>query len=140
MNLPNEPSSLEDSAVESEVKVVSKLPKRQPERTFIAPMPGFVWNPLLTLPRNRPCPCLSGLKFKACCLHKLVKAVTPEVAKSYREQMSAPDLVFITQDNGKKVQRRLNGQAKQCSDCGYAVLGPHDCNFQLTKLDHDENS
>jgi hypothetical protein len=37
-------------------------------RMSCAPKPGWTQNPLLTLPRNGPCPCESGRKFKKCCL------------------------------------------------------------------------
>jgi hypothetical protein len=30
--------------------------------------PGFHWNPLKKLPRNGPCICQSGKKYKKCCL------------------------------------------------------------------------
>lgn len=31
---------------------------------------GYLSNPLLKFPRNDPCPCKSGKKFKKCCLPK----------------------------------------------------------------------
>jgi hypothetical protein len=68
-------------------------------RCFRAPMPGFVWNPIRTYPRNNPCPCRSGQKFKACCLNRLPPAVPEELARQYREQMKKPDLIFITKEN-----------------------------------------
>lgn len=34
---------------------------------------GFMWNPLLKLPRNSPCPCKSGKKFKKCHLPKMTR-------------------------------------------------------------------
>lgn len=40
---------------------------------------GFMWNPLRKIPRNMPCPCGSGKKFKKC--HYLaMPAVLPENA------------------------------------------------------------
>lgn len=35
------------------------------------PPQGNLWNPLLKSPRNGPCGCGSGRKFKTCCLGKL---------------------------------------------------------------------
>lgn len=67
------------------------------------PIEGMEWNPLLTLSRNRPCPCLSGRKFKTCCLPKLPRVVAKEQAVSIREQMKKPDLVFITPENEAKI-------------------------------------
>lgn len=77
--------------------------ERSLKRTYLAPLPGYEWNPVLSLPRNRPCPCLSGRKFKACCLPKLPKAVPAALAKQYREQMSKPDLVFVNSENADQV-------------------------------------
>lgn len=84
------------------IKIKPKLPPRE-QRTVIAPLPGHEWNPLRDLPRNRPCPCRSGQKFKLCCLNRMPKAVPTEVAKQYREQMAKPDLVFITKENQEKL-------------------------------------
>lgn len=61
--------------------------------------PGLTHNPLRTLPRNEPCPCRSGRKFKLCCLAKLPQMVPKHVADSYREQMRKDDLVFLTKEN-----------------------------------------
>lgn len=77
-------------------------------RVFLAPMPGYQWNPLLGLPRNKPCPCLSGKRFKACCLGRLPKVVADAVAKQYREQMAKPDLVFLTRENQEEVRKRVD--------------------------------
>jgi hypothetical protein len=38
-----------------------------------------------------------------CCLHRIPKAVTDDIAKQYREQMKNPDLVFVTPDNEAKL-------------------------------------
>ncbi len=46
-------------------------------------LPGLVWNPLAYFPRNMPCFCGSGKKFKRC--HKLTMhaGVTPKMAEAY---------------------------------------------------------
>lgn len=64
---------------------------------------GYAWNPLLTFPRNKYCPCQSGKKFKACCLSTLPAAVTLATAKKYKEAMAKPALVFLTKENQEKV-------------------------------------
>ena len=66
------------------------------------------WNPLKKLPRNMKCPCLSGKKFKTCCMIKLPTLVTKEAAARYRAQMAKPDLVFVTAEN-----RELLAQMEQ---------------------------
>jgi hypothetical protein len=76
------------------------------------PGPGFTWNPLLKLPRNRQCPCLSGKKFKACCLDTLPRVVTEKDARRYAVQMAKPDLVFLTKENEEKVKRRIAPEVK----------------------------
>lgn len=82
-----------------------RKPRKSPKGVaYIAPMKGFVWNPLLKLARNRPCPCLSNRKFKQCCLNKLPKAIPESLAKDYREQMAKPDLIFITKENEERVK------------------------------------
>jgi len=77
-------------------------------RQALALMPGMEWNPLRTLDRNRPCPCLSERKFKVCCLPTLPVAVTAKQAAEIKIAMSKPDLVFATREN----QGKLIGVAK----------------------------
>jgi hypothetical protein len=65
-----------------------------------SPLPGMEWNPLKGLPRNRPCPCRSGKKFKACHLDKLPPAVPEKLAKVYRDMIaSGKEIRFITEEN-----------------------------------------
>lgn len=40
------------------------------------PKDGFDWNPALGFPRNEPCFCGSGKKFKKCHLLQMPRAVT----------------------------------------------------------------
>ena len=42
------------------------------------PKKGFNWNPLLKWPRNKPCFCSSGKKFKKCCNTKMLPLCIPE--------------------------------------------------------------
>lgn len=63
------------------------------------------WNPLLKIPRNSPCPCQSGRKFKTCCLTKLPTSVTKEVALKFKTQMREPDLVFVTEANKERMDK-----------------------------------
>lgn len=94
-------TSNEGSTSRTECEESSRTHRRQSStaRAILKPIPGFVWNPLRTLPRNMRCPCRSGRKFKACCLPNLPPAVSEEDAKGYREQMSKADLFFLTKDN-----------------------------------------
>ena len=51
---------------------------------------GFMWNPLLRTPRNVPCPCGSGIKFKKCHLNKLSPAIpTPDKMKEIIAEATA---------------------------------------------------
>src|SRR5258706_166668 len=77
----------------------SRLKIRKNHRTYLAPMAGHQWNPLRKLERNRPCPCLSGKKFKNCHLNLLPLTVTNADADKFREQMARPDLIFVTKEN-----------------------------------------
>jgi hypothetical protein len=81
---------------------------------------GFDWNPLLTLPPNRPCPCLSGLKFKRCCRRRLPRVVREDVAKAYRAEMAKPDLIFRTPENADKILdavRAKDAELKAAAEC-----------------------
>lgn len=46
--------------------------------------PGFLWNPLTKYPKNWPCFCGSGLKFKKCCTDKVPKTCTKELFPKYQ--------------------------------------------------------
>lgn len=65
----------------------------------MAPLKGYVWNPLIGLPRNQACPCMSGKKFKACCLKTMQRTIPAEKLDEYEAQMKQPNLFFITHEN-----------------------------------------
>lgn len=83
------------------------LPSAGEKRAFMRPLPGYVWNPLLKYPRNNQCPCLSGLKFKRCCLPNLPQAVNEQDGKKYSEQMKLPKLIFMTEKNKEMLQKAM---------------------------------
>lgn len=85
------------------------------KKVFLAPIPGFQYNPLTKFPRNNPCPCRSGKKFKVCCLSKLPPVVSNEEAAKYTEQMKTPNLTFVTQENLEemKVAADMHGYWKE---------------------------
>lgn len=56
--------------------------KRTPLTRVLVPAEGGAWNPLLNYPRNLPCLCGSGFKFKVCCNGKLPRAVSKDWAKT----------------------------------------------------------
>ena len=56
----------EDSPPEDPIRWLKVLEKRQRERAIV---------PVPSVGRNEPCPCGSGLKFKKCCLAKVVEQV-----------------------------------------------------------------
>lgn len=96
---------------------VSQLFKPKTKGTLaMKPMKGFTWNPLRTLPRNSLCPCLSGQKFKKCCLNKLPLVVAEKVAEDFKEQMKKPDLVFMTKDNQEKIKAKAEALAANGKD------------------------
>lgn len=49
---------------------------------------GFMWNPILKIPRNDHCPCGSGKKFKKCHLKDTPRALNIEhlenIVKNYK--------------------------------------------------------
>lgn len=73
----------------------------------------LVRNPLLKYPRNSRCPCLSGKKFKRCCLPRLMPLVPPQVALQFKGAMQRPDLVFLTQENADKLREQAKEQGKE---------------------------
>ena len=59
--------------------------------------PSSRWNPLLNYPRNSPCPCQSGKKFKKCHLNMLPLAVKAEEAETYKKVMAQHKTIMFTQ-------------------------------------------
>lgn len=82
-----------------------QLLRKQADRAWKLPL-GFQLNPLLKLEPNRPCPCLSGVKFKRCCRPKLPPVLTDAIANEWKRQMSHPDLVFLTEDNRERIKEK----------------------------------
>src|SRR5665213_1674831 len=80
---------------------------RKQGNACLMPLPGFTGNPLCKLPRNSPCPCRSGRKFKTCCLSTLIPAVRIEDAKKYQEQIDRGSLVFVTKENEAEMRTAL---------------------------------
>ncbi len=70
--------------------------------------PGFVLNPMLSLPRNIPCLCGSKIKFKKCCLPKVPIAVKDatldaanQVVSSYLNRRAAQLSQEIEQERSR---------------------------------------
>lgn len=60
---------------------------RKMNRLASKPKPGYAYNPLVKIPRNNPCPCQSGKKFKRCCLEMVPKIVSAEDAQKFSALM-----------------------------------------------------
>ena len=96
------------------------LPFKRPSPTTTGkrlarkPLTGYADNPLLKLPPNSKCPCLSGKKFKACCREMLPPVVTVALAAEYAKQMAKPDLVFNTPHNQEAIAARVNAFQAAC--------------------------
>lgn len=105
--LPQMPPELNEQEQKHMAKMIRKMAKRG-----VPIPPGMAWNPLLRLEPNRPCPCLSGRKFKACCRDKLAATVPESVAKDFEAQMAKEDLVFLTPDNHAKIEARIAPHVK----------------------------
>lgn len=99
------PSSTSSSKPPSEeTSPLGNRAYRAGRRLALKPKKGWAMNPLLQFPRNKPCPCRSGKKFKLCHLGLLPQVVPESVAKQFKEQMSKPDLVFITAENKDSIE------------------------------------
>lgn len=88
------------------------------------PAKGYARNPLLNLPRNEPCPCRSGKKYKVCCLLTQPAYVPEHMAKSYAEAMKRPDLVFVTEANQQAMQAELAERRAKCEHKWEKVVSP----------------
>lgn len=60
---------------------------RQLSKLALKPKPGHDWNPLLKVPRNNPCPCQSGKKFKHCHLNLVPRIVEAKQAQHFKTAM-----------------------------------------------------
>lgn len=96
------------------------------------PVKGFVRNPLLGLPRNEPCPCRSGKKFKACCLPTIAEQafyIPENVAASYEKAMHEPDFMFMTEANKEDAFREMAERRARCQhdweDITIPAVGSH---------------
>jgi len=58
-----------------------------PEKRRWKPLEGRDWNPLLNYPRNNPCFCGSGKKFKKCCLVNMPRTCSTRLAKDLAVQV-----------------------------------------------------
>ena len=57
------------------------------ERRSLGPDLGMAWNPMRDYPRNMACFCLSGKKFKNCCISKLEDCIPAENVKALKAQL-----------------------------------------------------
>ncbi len=149
--MKQEPSPPEASAKSSKTVNVPSLPgpdstAQQPQSSLIppntgaSPLPnnvkplgrgmarviakGYARNPLRELPRNSLCPCQSKKKFKACCLPNLPEIVSEQMAKTYREQMSAPDLRFMTAENEQAMKAEMARRIATCNHNWEDIVTP----------------
>jgi uncharacterized protein YecA (UPF0149 family) len=53
----------------------------------LRPKKGWVPNPILAYPRNRPCPCDSGFNFKKCCLPAMPRLIPVEELADHQQVM-----------------------------------------------------
>jgi SEC-C motif len=58
-----------------------KSEKYRPLKAVIREPEKSAWNPMLRFPRNNPCFCASGVKFKKCCLPRMTRVISKENAK-----------------------------------------------------------
>ena len=45
------------------------------------PKTGYTYNPMCKIPRNDPCPCQSGKKYKKCCMNAISRYIPLSYAK-----------------------------------------------------------
>lgn len=57
----------------------------------------------MKFPRNHPCPCKGGLKFKNCHADIIPKIISKDDVIQYREMIKQGDIVFLTHINMDKI-------------------------------------
>lgn len=65
---------MDEKELEIQQTLTSEIPSNDPNLKpgmWRKPKEGFQWNPVSSFPRNAPCPCGSGIKFKKCHLSKI---------------------------------------------------------------------
>ncbi len=96
-----------------------KFPENRKAGTVIVLKPGFAWNPFTKFPRNLPCYCGSGTKFKRCHSGKI-----SEVIASNKEMES---------------KRLFNSVVKQIQDLSdRGVIFKLDKSLETLKGEQDE--
>jgi hypothetical protein len=63
-----------------------KSEKYKPVKASIRYPQDDAWNPMLGFPRNNPCFCASGVKFKKCCLPRMTRVISKENAKFIQQR------------------------------------------------------
>ena len=62
---------------------------KKPSKAMRSVNEGYSWNPLTSFPRNAPCPCNSGKKFKKCHEGNIPIAIKSEDSEKVRRLMKA---------------------------------------------------
>jgi len=67
------------------------------------PKPGFTHNPMCKIPRNDPCPCQSGKKYKKCCMNAILIYIPVLVANRMKEKNRTEQFIIYV-EYAKKLQ------------------------------------
>lgn len=104
-NSKNLETNEEPNEKSSSYELAESIPPRpSTKHTLRKPLPGFTYNPLKSYPRNNPCPCLSGKKFKVCHLNKLPEVIPQKDAESYSRLLKlTKNIKFVTKDNQEEL-------------------------------------
>ncbi len=108
---------------------MSKMKKEKPILGRI-PLKGFAFNPLATLPRNEPCFCGSGKKFKKCCLDKTIGSTTTtqeasrikELLKQSKKGDKVTQPTFKVPRALPEIQAEYNNACIKAGDLQYKIL------------------
>lgn len=95
--IASEVEEIPESVDQSNVIPIKKATWTSPGRLAA----GYSWNPLRSLPRNLPCPCGSGVKFKRCHLDKMPDAIPTKMAKEYKAALESADVINFVDDPEK---------------------------------------
>lgn len=92
------------------------------------PLAGHTWNPLKNFPRNEPCFCGSGKKFKKCCLDKMGTTVTIKECENIKKLLKGKGENSVNQPTFKvpralsDIQAQYNNVCVTAGDLQYKIL------------------
>lgn len=80
------------------------------------PSEGMDYNPLKSYPRNNPCPCKSGKKFKHCHLDLIPPVIPENLVEVYKVAIAQPDFIIVTKENEEMIKEQAADALKEMEE------------------------